>query len=87
MAAGSEVVLGGNNPGYASVLGSLPESLFNPRRTRDLAQFLKKYIENPHSRQVLHARQQLLAKQFDVKIVGKALLRSYTDCINQRKSR
>jgi len=44
MAAGSGVVLGGNNPGYKSVLGQQPYLLFSPRDTEAFAEHLKLFI-------------------------------------------
>lgn len=87
MAAGAGVVLGGDNPGYRSVLADVPESLFDPENTPDFVEKLQKYIENHSERSSLHAKQQLLFPKFDVQRVGSELLKTYTNCINLRKSR
>ncbi len=42
MAAGAKVTLGGNNPGYTSVLGAWQESLFDPNKTADFSSLLVK---------------------------------------------
>ncbi len=87
MAAKAGVVLGGNNPGYNSVLSSMPESLFDPENINEFALILQKYIENPDKRRALHIKQQQLVVGYDVQKTGSKLLETYTDCINQRKSR
>jgi phosphatidylinositol alpha-mannosyltransferase len=84
MAAGSGVVLGGNNPGYSGVLNSVPKSLFNPRDISAFSLYLKTMIEDKGLRDRLHNSQQQLVKQFDVSVVGEKLLNIYIDCINYR---
>jgi len=44
MASGASIVLGGNNPGYASILGKKPELLFNPKDIDQLALKLSYYL-------------------------------------------
>jgi phosphatidylinositol alpha-mannosyltransferase len=81
MAAGAGVVLGGNNPGYVSVLGSLPRALINPRDTTAFARQLKRLHDDPKLRASLHAQQQALVKQYDINTIGKKLVSYYQDLI------
>jgi len=86
MAAGSKVVLGGDNAGYASVLRA--EQLFNPRSVRALTVMLQSYLEDTPvalaatqeaTRWQLHA-----VKQYDVNIVGTQLLKLYRETLHRR---
>ncbi len=82
MAAGAGVVLGGNNPGYASVLDlcNTPEAIINPQPTQ-LAHAILEYSQNSAARTSLHTKQQLAVHQFDVPVVGNRLLLRYRDAI------
>jgi phosphatidylinositol alpha-mannosyltransferase len=77
MAAGAGVVLGGNNPGYASVLGGQPESLVAPNETAQFAKQLAHFIDDAQARRSLHREQQKLAKRYDVEEVGPEIERLY----------
>jgi len=84
MAAGSCIVLAGDNPGYASVLGSLPESLILPTDHRKFARKIEKYIENPASAGKLYDAQQKLVKQYDVDVVAGQVATIYHQAIVKR---
>ena len=86
MAAGSKVVLGGDNPGYNSVLGPRPELLFDPTDKNKLAKLLIKYLNDDESTQVIYEWQTEYVKQFDVATVGTELLKIY-DKLVVNKSR
>jgi len=77
MAAGSGVVLGGNNIGYASVLHDRPELLIDPIDTAAFAKTLKHFITSRRARQSAKKWQQEHVKQYDVAVVGKILLEHY----------
>lgn len=79
MAAGSGVVLAGNNPGYSSVLASVPDSLFNPADTRGLSEKMYELIKNTARFNLMHDEQKELVKKFDVNQVGRKLLDKYTN--------
>lgn len=79
MAAGSGVVLGGNNPGYSSVLHELPETLFDPRDASATQALLQKIHDDTAWAATLHAKQQTMVKQYDVAVVGKKLLSYYQE--------
>jgi len=87
MASRGGIVLGGNNPGYASVLGSLPESLIDPFDYEAFAKTLSKYIDSKRSRAALYKKQQALVGEFDIEVVGPKLLEIYKACIRTKKSR
>lgn len=77
MAAGSGIVIAGNNPGYTSVLGEKPELLFNPRNTSEFADKLAWALsDSPESIELgswLHDQ----AERYDVATVGEQLLKLY----------
>lgn len=77
MASGAGVTLGGNNPGYLSVLGDRPEVSVDPRDTRAFAGALARLIEDPQLREELHAEQTERVKRFDVAVVGQQVLDMY----------
>lgn len=79
MAAGAGVVLGGNNPGYASVLQPIPDSLFDPNHPQAIASVLQRAYSDPQCAQHIHKQQQELVKQYDVAVVGKKLLSYYKE--------
>lgn len=85
MAAARGPVLGGDNPGYASVLEPFPSQLFKPRETDGLAVHLKQYLENAALRKSVAARQKEYVRQFDVTHVGQELLRIYTETLQERR--
>jgi phosphatidylinositol alpha-mannosyltransferase len=88
MAAGAGVVLGGNNPGYSSVLGDKPQLLVDPKNPLAFAGKLSELLENKTLRQDLHDWQQQEVKKYDVNSVGKELLAFYQRAIaNKNKSR
>ncbi len=77
MASGTGVVMGGNNPGYLSVLGDQPEVAIDPRDTKAFAHSLARLIEDPLLREELHDEQAERVKRFDVAVVGKQVLELY----------
>ncbi len=85
MAAGAGVVLGGDNPGYASVLGADQPTVFNPKDTPRLADLLAELLQDPLMVEDLHDKQQKLVKQFDVGVVGVQVLEVYRQAIAQRR--
>lgn len=77
MAAGAGVVIGGNNVGYASVLGSIPETLVNPQNSLEFAETIQRFISDPKLRSSVHAKQQKAVKQYDVQVAGQKILDLY----------
>lgn len=78
MAASRGVVLGGDNPGYRSVLGSHEAQLFDPTNTHDFAQHLATYLSNPARREQAQQWQQEAVATYDVSVIGTRLLNLYT---------
>lgn len=80
LAAGAGVVIGGDNPGYRSVLGSVPSSIIDAKDPSKLARHLEKLINDKKLRQEIHVEQQSLVDRYDVNAVGKQILKIYEDC-------
>jgi len=78
MAAGAGVVLGGNNPGYRSVIGGTKESLVEVRNVEIFAEQLAKTMADEKLRSNIHEQQQELVKQYDINLVGKDLFEIYS---------
>lgn len=84
MAAGSGMVVGGNNPGYASVLGPQPRLLINPNDTEKFADRLIQLLKNKQTETELHKWQNTYVQQFDVNEVGKKLEAIYYSAIDNK---
>ncbi len=76
MAAGSKIVLAGNNPGYTSVLGEKPELLFDPRDTKGFAEKLRTMLLLRDTTRITHWQQETV-RQYDVSVVVAKLLAVY----------
>lgn len=85
MAAGSCIVLAGDNPGYASVLGSIPESLIDPTNHQEFANTIEKYMTSPEMTRQLYDRQQALISQYDVAVVAARVLAIYQKAVAKHK--
>lgn len=81
MAAGG-IVLGGNNPGYSTILSKSTESLIDVKDIDKFSLKLANLISSRIDRQRIYRSQQELVKQYDVNVVGKNLLAIYKDCIS-----
>lgn len=77
MAAGSRVVLGGNNVGYSSVLGSHPELLFDPKNTNELTKRLVMFMRNDKARNLACKWNLREINKYDVKTIGRQILNIY----------
>jgi phosphatidyl-myo-inositol alpha-mannosyltransferase len=84
MAAGRAVVLAGDNDGYRGVLHDKPELLFPPGQPFELANRLTAYLRDEAARKQILAWEKKYVRQFDVAIVGKKLLDTYSRCCSQR---
>ncbi len=76
MAAGAGVVLGGDNPGYRSVLED-STTLFNPNNTEAFARCLARYVGDPKLIRTTHNNQAKLLSKFDIDIVGPQIEKLY----------
>ncbi|HXY18310.1 MAG TPA: glycosyltransferase family 4 protein, partial [Candidatus Nitrosopolaris sp.] len=77
MAAGSGVVLGGDNSGYRSVLGDQPQLLIDPNDTEVFARRLESLLSDRARIEGLHSWQQAEVRQYDINAVGKRLVDIY----------
>lgn len=77
MASGSQVVIGGDNPGYRAVLKGKKGHLVDPTDTEAFAKLLQHYINNPADRKKARIWQAEFVKQFDVEVVGAKLIDYY----------
>ncbi len=78
MSAGAGVTLGGSNPGYASVLEPWPETLFDPKNTKELTDVLAKMIRDPQLREKIGSKQHEAVKQYDINVVVDHLEKAYS---------
>jgi phosphatidylinositol alpha-mannosyltransferase len=85
MAAGARVVIGGDNPGYRSVLGERKELLVDARNTQAFAAALLKLLTDNKLREDVHRWQQRTIRQYDIAQVGPKLLSCYQSAIQKRK--
>lgn len=87
MAAESGVVIAGDNPGYQSVLGSIPECMVNPLDHVTFAETMHRYLSDQSLAKTIHQKQQKLVKQYDVAVVGPQITTIYEEAIAKRRSR
>lgn len=87
MAAGSRVVIGGNNAGYASILGPQPYLLFNPNDTQAFAEHLELFVHDDKLRDKMHAWQQATVGQYDIAVVGPKLLSLYKQVLQNKSAK
>lgn len=86
MAAGAGVVIGGNNPGYQSVLQKWPECLFDPRDEKAFADIMDRFLTTPRLRDRIHKEQQTAVKSYDVEQIGPLILRIYKSAIAKKRA-
>lgn len=86
MGASRGVILAGDNPGYRSVLGKRPGSLFNPLDIPAFAEKLKRYIADPALREEAHRWQQTQVQNFDLSVVGKQIVGVYETALHKHQA-
>lgn len=84
MAAGAGVVLGGQNPGYETVLGENPQSLVEAHNTKKFADRLHALLTNGNERAILHAAQQKTVEKYDIAYVGPKIVSFYEQTLAKR---
>ncbi len=84
MAAGSQVVLAGNNVGYRSVLKEQKQQLIAPTNTKVFSKTLAHYILNAKARSQAKKWQDQAVGQYDVRQVGEQLLAHYRTALQRR---
>jgi phosphatidylinositol alpha-mannosyltransferase len=77
MAAGSRVVLGGDNVGYRTVLGDHPDLLVDPKDTKAFANRLAHFLEFEQVRIDASTWARKAVKQYDVAYVGTKIIDIY----------
>lgn len=87
MAAGSKVVIGGNNAGYASILGTQPYLLFDPSNRQSFVEQLELFITDEKLRDRMYKWQQTAVAQYDISVVGPNLIKIYKNALEQERSR
>jgi phosphatidylinositol alpha-mannosyltransferase len=73
MAAGAGVVVGGDNPGYRSVLGDSLDVTVDPKDANAFAALLTRLATDAGLRQSIHADQSIRVQAFDIRVVGPAI--------------
>ncbi|MGH7156695.1 MAG: glycosyltransferase family 4 protein [Candidatus Saccharimonadales bacterium] len=81
MASGAIAVLGGDNPGYRSVLVPQPKLLIDPRNAAVFAGRLKELLEDEALQKQVHEWQQQTVEQYDINVVGAQILGLYDSAI------
>jgi phosphatidyl-myo-inositol alpha-mannosyltransferase len=77
MAAGAGVVLGGDNPGYRSILSSQPSALVNPTDSAEFAGRLYDALTDKKLRSKLHSWQKSIAREYDIEKIGPQVEKVY----------
>lgn len=86
MAAGSGVVLGGDNSGYRSVLSERKNQLFDPNDIPLFAKTLKHFIADGRARKSAHLWQKRAIQQYDVRTVGPQIVKIYQAAIAKKQA-
>ncbi len=85
MASSRGVVLGGDNPGYRSVLAPLSENrLVQAKNTAKFAEQLAYWLNNSEARQLASTAQKQYVAHFDVSEVGQQLETIYKQALQSR---
>lgn len=85
MAAGAGVTLGGDNPGYRSVIGSVPRTIIDPENSETFAQTLHLLLTDKALAEHLHAEQKTLVRQFDIERIGPKIVTFYESALAKRE--
>lgn len=78
MAAGSRLILAGDNPGYRSVLQNFPELLVDPKNKKEFALALGRLLEVNNTNFTISSKLKNHVKQYDVKKVCETLIKLYS---------
>ena len=81
ISAKSGVVIGGQNFGYYTVLGEIPESLVDVKDSYIFSEKLYKFVGDEKFRKSINKKQQKIVLQYDYELVGKKVLDVYKNCI------
>jgi phosphatidylinositol alpha-mannosyltransferase len=84
MASSPGIVLGGDNPGYRTILGARPQMLVDAKNSLAFAGKLSELLDNKEIRKELNAWQKNEVKKYDINEVGPRLEKVYQDVIANR---
>lgn len=84
MAAGSMVILAGNNKGYKTVMAGHNDQLVDPTDTKKFAKTLKHFLLSATARKRAHHWQQNHIRSYDVRVVGSELLALYKEVLRKK---
>jgi phosphatidyl-myo-inositol alpha-mannosyltransferase len=73
MAAGAGAVIGGDNPGYRSVLGDSPNVVVDPHDSVAFAALLSRLVTEPALRHSIGVDQKERLRAFDIEVTGPAI--------------
>lgn len=85
IASGATVTLGGDNPGYRSVLSECPEALINPVNTQQFADRIDVLLSDTSLAKSIGAKQRQQITKYDVAVVGQQLIALYDQAIALHK--
>lgn len=86
MAAGSHVVLGGNNIGYQTVLGEREAQMIPLNNAGAFAKQLDHFIHSSQARKQAQKWQTTTVQKYDVHVVGQQLLQVYNEALLKRRA-
>lgn len=86
MAAGAGVVIGGDNPGYRSVLQLFPETLIDFTDTQLAATKFAELLKDYRLRRRIHVKQQTAIQQYDINYVGQKIIELYQNAMQSNQS-
>jgi len=85
IASGAGVTLGGDNPGYRSVLSESPESLVDPVNKQEFADRIDLLLSDTSLAKFIGDKQRQQITKYDVAVVGQQLVVLYDREIALRK--
>ena len=86
MAAGAAVI-GGDNPGYRSILAKrTPDTLVDPRNSDDFSKVLSRLINDDVYRKETVEKQQQNLDEYDTSVVGRTIIDIYREVLQKRRS-
>jgi phosphatidylinositol alpha-mannosyltransferase len=81
MAAGAKTVLGGDNPGYRSVLGTQQDLLVDPNDTQQFTLKMLKLLQDKKLASSIANWQKDEVKKYDISVVGEQVIDTYLSSI------
>ncbi len=85
MSAGARVTIGGNNPGYASILHAWPETLFDPTDQQNFSATLSRFLTDYSLGGKIGREQHIVSQDYDVETVTYRLEQDYKLAIEKHR--